>query len=80
MTNESILATGFARALLHLVPLKFRGRRECRVFVAPAALRATKKARKQVTTGTPKQSGIPCAIGVNGYSALSPVLRACWPP
>ena len=29
---------------------------------APAALRATKKARKQVTTGTPKQSGIPCAM------------------
>jgi hypothetical protein len=36
------------------------GRRECRVFVAPAALRAGKKARKQVTTGTPKHSGIPC--------------------
>jgi hypothetical protein len=44
------------------------------VFVAPAALRATKKARKQVTTGTPKQSGTPCANGVNGCSVLS-VLR-----
>jgi hypothetical protein len=43
-----------------IVPPKNRGRRECRVFVAPAALRAGKKARKQVTTGTPKLSGIPC--------------------
>jgi hypothetical protein len=40
--------------------LQKTGRRECRVFVAPAALRAGKKARKQVTTGTPKLSGIPC--------------------
>jgi hypothetical protein len=39
-----------------------------------------KKARKQVTTGTPKQSGIPRANGVYGCSVLSPVLRACWPP
>jgi hypothetical protein len=41
-------------------PSSRRGRRECRVFVAPVALRAVKKARKQVTTGTPKHSGIPC--------------------
>jgi hypothetical protein len=39
-----------------------KGRRECRVFVAPAALRAGKKARKQVTTGTLKHSGIPCTM------------------
>jgi hypothetical protein len=32
------------------------------MHAAPAALRAMKKARKQVTTGTPKRSGIPCAM------------------
>src|SRR5690349_7568357 len=42
--------------------IKQRGRRECRALIAPAALRAVKKARKQVTTGTPKRSGIPCAM------------------
>jgi hypothetical protein len=33
-----------------------------------------KKARKQVTTGTPKQSGIPCTM-VYGLYVLSPVYR-----
>jgi len=27
-----------------------------------------KKARKQVTTGTPKRSGIPCASGFTAYT------------
>jgi hypothetical protein len=47
---------------MNFAPSDKRGRRECRVFVAPAALRAVKKARKQVTTGTPEQSGIPCTM------------------
>jgi hypothetical protein len=38
---------------------ELRGRRECRALFAPAALRAVKKARKQVTTGTPNIFGIP---------------------
>src|SRR5690349_6978324 len=33
-------AAGFARVLRKPCPLQIRGRRECRVFVAPAALRA----------------------------------------
>jgi hypothetical protein len=38
------------------------GRRECRVFGTPAASRTKQKVRECVTTGTPKQSGIPCAM------------------
>src|SRR5262249_48791547 len=38
-----------------------------------------KKARKQVTTGTPKQSGTPCAM-VYGLYVLSPGDRAFLPP
>jgi hypothetical protein len=30
-----------------------------------------KKARKQVTTGPPKHSGLPCAIGFNGLNRLA---------
>ena len=49
----------FARVLHRSVPLQERGRRECRVFVAPAALRAVKKARKQVTASTPIHPAFP---------------------
>ena len=48
-----------------------RGRRECRMPAAPAALRAEKKARKQVTTGTPQHDGIPCAM-VLRFPSCSP--------
>jgi hypothetical protein len=34
------------------------------------------EARKQVTTGQPKHSGIPCAMVLTAYRALSPVYRA----
>src|ERR1700760_4115319 len=67
--NDNLLRHAFSfprhdlPELLHLVSLqKVRGRRECRALIAPAALRASKKARKQVTTGTPKRAGIPCAM------------------
>ena len=51
-----------ARVMHQACPSEIRGHRECRCSIAPAALRAMKKARKQVTTGTPKTSGIPCAM------------------
>jgi hypothetical protein len=41
------------------------------MLVAPAALRASEKARKQVTTGTPKQPAFPARL--TAYGALSPV-------
>jgi len=31
-----------------------------------------KKARKQVTTGTPEHAGLPCAIGFNGLCRTLP--------
>ena len=41
---------------------------------APAASRAkVKKHTSVVTTGTPRSAGIPCAIVLTAYSALSPV-------
>ena len=49
------------RALREPVSLHDRGRRECRVFCAPAASYAEwKKHTSIVTTGSPKRSGIPC--------------------
>jgi hypothetical protein len=51
-----------------------RGRGECRVPIAPAALRAkveSTQASHHGRTGTP---GIPARSGFNGYSALSPVI------
>ncbi|WP_298113430.1 hypothetical protein [Bradyrhizobium sp.] len=38
---------------------KYGGRRECRMLAAPAALRADKKSRKQVTTGQPNGPAFP---------------------
>jgi hypothetical protein len=51
-------------------PSKNRGRRECRVHAAPAASRANEKAHEQTTTGTPKQSGTPCAMVYGLFRAL----------
>src|SRR5689334_1971238 len=59
-----------ARGMHRHEALEKGGRREHRVFVAPAALRAMKKARKQVTTGTPKQSGAPCTMVYGLFRAL----------
>jgi hypothetical protein len=67
---------------VNLVPHRSRGRRECRCSTAPAASRVVKRTRELVTTGTPKQSGTPCATvyglfrdlpGVPGL--LAPVIR-----
>jgi hypothetical protein len=42
---------------------KIGGRRECRMLDRTRSLACeVKSARKQVTTGTPKQSGIPCTM------------------
>jgi hypothetical protein len=43
-------------------PQKDRGRRESRVLAAPIASHATKKRTSVVATGSPKQSGLPCAM------------------
>jgi hypothetical protein len=44
---------------------------------APAASRAVKKAHELVTTGSPDNTGIPCANGFTVYSALSLVIGLC---
>jgi hypothetical protein len=49
------------------LPLKTEGAGNAGCANAPAALRADKKARKQVTAGTPETSGIPRAAGFNGF-------------
>jgi len=51
-----------------------RGRRESRVPNAPAALRVKIETRKLVTTGSPDQPGLPCAMVLTVYSALSLVI------
>src|SRR5205085_4262499 len=52
-------------------PSKKQGPRESRVPNAPAASHANKKRTSVVTTGSPKQSGLPCAMVLTAYSALS---------
>ena len=47
--------------------LERRGRRECRVLGTPAASCAKVESTRVVTTGTPKQSGIPCAMVLTTY-------------
>src|SRR5262249_25556408 len=67
--SRRVLRPSFATTL----PSEDRGRREDRVFCAPADSYATKKAYELVTTGTPKQSGLPCAMDLTALFALSPV-------
>src|SRR5579863_6708136 len=56
-------------------------RRECRALNAPAASRAIKtKHTSIVTTVTPETPGIPRAMVLTAYIALSPVSRAFLPP
>jgi hypothetical protein len=57
--------------------LKIRGRRECRMRAAPAVSCENKKAHEVVTTGSPEQSGIPRAMVLTAYCALSPVIGLC---
>jgi hypothetical protein len=60
-------------------PSVIRGRRESRVRDAPAASRANdNKHTSVVTTGSPQQSGFPCAMVYGLYRAL-PSDRACLP-
>src|ERR1700730_17457942 len=55
-------------------PLQNRGRRESRVLDAPAASPAKViKHTSVVTTGSPKTSGLPCAMVLTAYFVLSPV-------
>jgi hypothetical protein len=57
--------------------LEIRGRREGRPAKArPQPCVQMKKARKQVTTGTPERSGLPCASGFNGFLRALPGDRA----
>jgi hypothetical protein len=64
-----ILAAGSARVLQDIT-LENRGRRESRALNTPAASCAVKKARKQVTTGTPDHTGLPCAMVLTLLRAL----------
>ena len=68
------LAARFARALPKRVALERGGRRESRMRDAPAASRPKKVGHELFTTGTPEQSGPPCAIGFNGCFVLSLVI------
>jgi len=61
-THFRILAARCARVMHRCEALENGGRRECRVFVAPAASRTKVESTRVVTTGTPKQSGTPCAM------------------
>jgi hypothetical protein len=57
----------------NLLPLKFRGRRECRALDAPAASRAKyKKHTSVVTTVTPEITRHSPRNGFTAYFALSP--------
>src|ERR1700742_777156 len=67
MCHHSPLKAERAQATLE------RGRRESRVLAAPAASCVEWKTHELVTTGAPKQSGLPCATVLTAYSALSPV-------
>src|SRR5205814_6689606 len=57
-----ILAAGIAPELSLGITLKSGGRRESRVLAAPAASRAEKRNTSVVATGSPKRSGLHCAI------------------
>ena len=59
-----------ARVLQEHGPQESRGRRESRMHSAPIASYANKKAYEQVTTGPPKQSGLPCAMVYDLFCAL----------
>ena len=67
------LATRCARVVQNPLPSKIRGRRESRVPVAPAAscakVESTRVSHHRFT-GTP---GLPCAMVLTAYFALSPV-------
>ena len=51
-----------------------RGRREGRVSDAPAASYAKVESIRVVTTGSPDQSGLPCAMVLTASFVLSPVI------
>jgi hypothetical protein len=57
-----------------------RGRRECRAPMHPQPRVQSKKAHELVTTGSPVHTGIPCAMVLTAYSALSLVNRALLSP
>src|SRR5439155_16230883 len=60
-----------ARAVYERCPSEGRGRRESRVLSKhPAASHATKKRTSVVTTGSPKQSDLPCAMVYGLFRAL----------
>src|SRR3984957_21176790 len=60
--------------------LEIRGRRECRAPMHPQPRVQSKKAHELVITGSPVHTGIPCAVVLTAYSALSLVNRALLPP
>src|ERR1700688_328187 len=66
---------------VYFPPFPIKGRRECRAPDAPAvscAMVVVRCAHEHTGhTGITRHSP---RNGFNGYSVLSPVLRACWPP
>jgi hypothetical protein len=73
--RDGILAAQKYPSLARQCPSEIRGRKECRMHAAPIASRAkTKKHTSKVTTGTPKQAGIPCAMALTPYSTLFPAI------
>jgi len=71
---SSISPRFFARVMSEASLPRCRGRRECRALDTPAALCAkVKKHTSIVTTVTPETSGIPRAVVLTTYTALSPV-------
>jgi hypothetical protein len=66
-------ATLFAPGFCKQSSLGNRGRRECRMLSRTRSLACkTKKHTSKFTTGTPKRSGIPCAMVLTVSFALSP--------
>jgi hypothetical protein len=57
----------------NFVPPKQRGRRQSRVSDAPVAPRAKVESTWVGTTGSPVQTGFPCAMVLTAYFVLSPV-------
>ncbi len=63
------------RVLPECTRLENRGRRECRVFLRTRSLACeNEKHASIVTTGSPKRSGIPCAMVLTVSFVLSPAI------
>jgi hypothetical protein len=69
LRSRGAMRPRFGRAL---VPPENRGRKESRVSDAPAASCAKVESTRVVTTGSPVQTGSPCAMVLTACFVLSP--------